>query len=138
MTSPDLSRRNILLGMCALTAVGLTGLIEISPAAAASAIKVRADGKVDVKASALTKNGAVVRLPSLGAALVRISPSKFVAYNLRCTHQGVQVQPSGSTWVCPAHGSAFDPKTGKAVRGPAQTGLAALPVKLKAGVVTVG
>ena len=138
MTSPDLSRRNILLGMCALTAVGLTGLFEISPAEAANAVKVRADGKVDVKTSVLTKNGAVVRLPSLGAALVRISSTKFVAYNLRCTHQGVQVQPSGSTWVCPAHGSAFDPKTGKAVRGPAQTGLAALPVKLKSGIATVG
>ena len=133
-----MSRRNVLLGMCALTAAGLTGLFEISPAEAASAIKVRSDGKVDVKTSALTKNGAVIKMPTLTAALVRISPTKFVAYNLRCTHQGVPVTPSGSSWVCPAHNSAFDPKTGKAVRGPATAGLQALPVKVKAGVATVG
>lgn len=138
MTPSEPTRRNVLLGMCALTAAGITGLFEVGPAAAASAIKVRADGKVDVKTAAFSKNGAVVRLPSLNAALVRVSATKFVAYSLRCTHQGFTVVPSGSSWVCPAHGSAFNPKTGKAVRGPATTGLASLPVKVKAGVATVG
>ena len=138
MTSPDASRRNVLLGMCALAGAGLTGLFAISPAEAASAIKVRADGKVDVKLSALHKNGAVVRLPSLNAALVRVTPSKFVAHSLVCTHQGGEVIPTGSTWTCSVHGAQFDAKTGKVVGPPATRPLAKLKVSVAKGVATVG
>lgn len=138
MAETQPSRRSVLVGFCALTAAGITGLTQLSPAVAATAVKVRADGKVDVRLSALRKNGAVVSLPTLSAALVRVSPKKYVAYNLHCTHMGVPVQPSGSVWICPAHGSEFDPKSGRAVRGPAQSPLAHVPVRIKAGVATVG
>ena len=132
------TRRNVLLGLCALTAAGITGLTQLAPAEAASAVKVRADGKVNVRLSALKKNGAVVRLPSLNAALVRVNARKFVAYNLSCTHMGVPVDTSVSPWTCPAHGSQFNPTTGHVVRGPARAPLAKLAVKIKAGVATVG
>ena len=138
MTQADTSRRNVLLGMCALATVGLTGLFEISPAEAASAVKVRADGKVDVKLTALKKDGAVVKLPSLNAALVRVNAKKFVAFSLVCTHQGGPVDPTGSKWTCPLHGAQFSPKTGAAVTPPAQKPLAKLPVKIVKTVATVG
>ena len=138
MTSTEMPRRNVLLGMCALATVGLTGLFEISPAEAASAVKLRADGKVDVKLAALAKDGAIVRLTSLNAALVRVNAKKFVAYSLVCTHQGGPVNPVGGTWTCPVHGAQFNAKTGAAVRPPAQSPLAKLPVKIVKGIATVG
>jgi Rieske Fe-S protein len=124
--------------MCALAGAGLTGLFEISPAEAASAVKVRKDGKVDVKVSALHKNGAVVKLPSLNAALVRVSPTKYVAYSLVCTHQGGEVIPNGSIWTCSVHGAQFEAKTGNVVRPPAVRPLTKLKVSVSKGVATVG
>ncbi len=67
------TRRHVLLGLCTLTAAGIAGLTQLSPAEAATAVKVRKDGKVEVKLSALKKIGAVVALPSLTGALVRVA-----------------------------------------------------------------
>lgn len=61
----------------------------------------------------------------------------FTALNLSCTHQGVTVAQQGNTWVCPAHGSAFD-KAGKVLRGPANSALFKYPVTATAKVVTIG
>ncbi len=138
MAESQPTRRNVLIGLCALTAAGLTGLTQLTPAEAAAAVKVRADGKVDVRLASLRKNGAVVALPSLTGALVRVSPRKFVAYDLHCTHMGVPIDASGAHWVCPAHGSMYDPKSGHVLRGPARSPLAKLPLRIKAGIATIG
>lgn len=138
MSETQPTRRDVLVGLCALTAAGITGLTQLAPAEAATAVKVRADGKVDVRLSSLRKVGAVVALPTLTGALVRVSPTKYVAYDLHCTHMGVPIDPSGSRWVCPAHGSMFNPRTGHVIQGPARSPLAKLPLKVKAGVATVG
>jgi Rieske Fe-S protein len=42
-----------------------------------------------------------------------------VAFDVRCTHNGVPSSLSGAQLKCPAHGSIFDPETGAVVRGPA-------------------
>ena len=136
MTTTNPTRRNVLVGMCALAASGLTGLFEISAAEAASAIKVRKDGKVDVTISALAKNGAVLKLPTLNAALVRVSATKYVAYSLKCTHEGGPVD--ATTWTCAWHGAQFDSKTGAATRMPATRALTKLKVAVAKGIATVG
>lgn len=138
MTQQPTSRRNVILGMCALAGAGLTGLFEVAPATAASAIKVRADGKVDVTLSVMKKNGAVVRIPSLNAALVRVSATKFIAYSLVCRHQGGPVMAVGASWTCSLHGAKYSPKDGSVQRGPATQPLKRLPVKVAKGIATVG
>ena len=56
-----------------------------------------------------------------------------------CTHQGCLVAAvSGGEITCPCHGSAFDATTGAVVRGPAQTPLPAVPVKVVNGSVVTG
>lgn len=55
---------------------------------------------------------------SSGYSLTRTSRG-VVAFDVRCTHNGVPSSLSGRELKCPAHGSIFDPETGQAIRGPA-------------------
>lgn len=55
---------------------------------------------------------------SMGYSLTRTSRG-VVAFDVRCTHNGVPCGLSGMNLKCPAHGSIFDPETGEAIRGPA-------------------
>lgn len=56
-----------------------------------------------------------------------------------CTHQGCLVSAvTDGQITCPCHGSAFDATTGAVVRGPAQTPLPAVPVKVVNGSVVTG
>jgi Rieske Fe-S protein len=91
---------------------------------------------------ALSKVGGAVTLPLSDGSTVAITRTSaavngFIAMNLSCTHQGVTVQQQGTNWVCPAHGSTFD-KSGKVLRGPANSALFKYPVTATAKVVTVG
>lgn len=138
MESSQTSRRAVLAGMCAIATIGLTNLIPLSAAEAAAAVTIGKDGKAKVTLSALKKVGAVVQIPQLNAALVKVSATKYAAYNLACTHMGVTVNATGSTWTCPAHGSQFNPLNGAVKRGPAQSPLATIPVKVVKGIATVG
>ncbi len=73
--------------------------------------------------------------------LVRLPDGAFVAYERACTHQQVPVNyhPDTHTFVCPLHGSIFDPaQNGKVLQGPAAAPLP--PVKLSVngdGTITV-
>lgn len=138
MDSPQTSRRAVLAGMCAIATVGLTNLIPLSPADAASAVTMGADGKAKVNLTYLKQVGAVVQIPQLNAALVKVSATKYAAYKLICPHAGAPVTAKGSAWTCYAHGSQFKPTTGAVVRGPAQSGLPKVPVKVAKGFATVG
>lgn len=55
---------------------------------------------------------------STGYSLTRTSKG-IVAFDTRCTHNGVPCNLSGLQLKCPAHGSIFDPESGAVVRGPA-------------------
>ena len=55
---------------------------------------------------------------SMGYSLTRTSRG-IVAFDVRCTHNGVPCSLSGMNLRCPAHGSLFDPETGEVIRGPA-------------------
>ncbi len=56
-----------------------------------------------------------------------------------CTHQGCLVSAvRDGAITCPCHGSAFDATTGAVLRGPAQTPLPAVAVKVVNGSVVTG
>jgi Rieske Fe-S protein len=61
------------------------------------------------------------------------------AFSAVCTHQGCLVSAvTDGEITCPCHGSAFDATTGAVVRGPAQTPLPPVPVKVVDGSVVTG
>ena len=73
--------------------------------------------------------------------LVRLSDGTFVAYERACTHQQVAVDydPVTKKFVCPLHGSIFDPaQNGKVLQGPATAPLPAVKLSVNGdGTVTV-
>jgi serine/threonine protein kinase/Rieske Fe-S protein len=77
-----------------------------------------------------------------GSLLVHLPNGSFVAYESACTHQGVTVRyhPETQTFICPLHGSVFDPaQKGKVLHGPATTPLPAVQVHVNGdGTITTG
>ncbi len=57
----------------------------------------------------------------------RMSPAKYTALLMRCTHQGTELQAGGDSLHCPAHGSEYD-QNGKVTQGPAEINLRSFPV----------
>ena len=136
----DVSRRAVLCGLAVLT----LGLVP-DTAIAATGVKVLANGKVEVTLSrnpALKKVGGVVQFTDgagQSVALVRTgrSASAYRALNLSCTHEGTNVQKSGSKWVCPNHRAEFA-INGDVKVGPARANLVQIPVKVSSTKVVVG
>jgi Rieske Fe-S protein len=56
-----------------------------------------------------------------------------VCFSAICTHAGCTVMPDGTKLTCPCHGSQFDSRTGKVLRGPAPTALSEVPVRVANG-----
>lgn len=134
-----ISRRTLFAGACAVLALGGSEV----PAAANTAVKKIAGGRlsVDLKAvPALSTVGGATRIGSLKGvpvAIARTGTSKYIAFNLRCPHQGITVSRTETGWVCKAHMSEFEPD-GDLVLGPATTGLVRVPIKVSRGTATVG
>jgi Rieske Fe-S protein len=57
----------------------------------------------------------------------KIDDNNYSAVLMRCSHQGAELQVSGDTLTCPAHGSEFD-KYGKVMQMPAMDNLRSFPV----------
>lgn len=57
----------------------------------------------------------------------RFSDKEYSALWMRCTHQGAELQASGDSLQCTAHGSEFDNK-GTVKNGPADRNLRNFPV----------
>lgn len=137
------SRRQFLVGTCALLGVGLGAALLADDAQAADGITRKPNGQVEVsvaKVSGLSKVGGAVLLGNVKGvptAVVRTGQSAYRALDLRCTHQGVPVRQTGQTWTCPAHGSVFA-LAGAVDRGPASSPLAQVRSSLRNGVLTVG
>ncbi len=63
-------------------------------------------------------------------------------YSIRniCTHMGCHLSQGrieGQNVICPCHGSTFDLKTGKVVKGPARNPEPSYPVKVEDGELLV-
>ncbi|GAC80750.1 Rieske Fe-S protein [Gordonia malaquae] len=61
--------------------------------------------------------------------VTQASAGTFAAFSTKCPHMGCAVAHKGSTLDCPCHGSEFT-LDGSLVKGPATTGLTAVPVKV--------
>lgn len=134
-----ISRRTLFAGACAVLALGGSEV----PAAANTAVKKIAGGRLSVNLKAvpaLSTVGGATRIGSLKGvpvAIARTGTSKYIAFNLRCPHQGITVSRTETGWVCSAHLSEFEPD-GDLLLGPATTGLVRVPIKVSRGTATVG
>jgi Rieske Fe-S protein len=134
-----ISRRSFITGVCAVVALGGSGI----PVAANAAVKKLPGGRISVNLKtvpALAKVGGAARVGSVKGvpvAIARTGTSKYVAFNLLCPHQGVTVTRNENGWICNAHSSEFE-ADGDLALGPATTGLARVPVKISKGVATIG
>lgn len=139
MSNSGLNRRAFLASACSLAALGLSAM----PAAAESSIRKLPDGRLAVRfrqVPTLAAIGSAVRIGSINGTpvgLARTGTTRFKAFSLRCPHQGAVVERDASGWVCPAHGSQFEPD-GDLVLGPATTGLDRIPSRVSRGEVIVG
>ncbi|MDD2858926.1 MAG: Rieske 2Fe-2S domain-containing protein [Candidatus Nanopelagicales bacterium] len=137
------TRRTVLLGLCGAVAAGLGSALLAEGAQAATGVAVNAAGQAVItvkKVPALAKVGGMVNVGTVKGvptAVVRTGAATYAALDLRCTHQGVTVQPTGASWTCPAHGSTFA-ANGAVTGGPAGRSLAGVPSKFAKGVLTVG
>jgi Rieske Fe-S protein len=76
---------------------------------------------------------------SIGDVLVaHTGTDTFVALSSTCTHQNCEITGhSGTTFVCPCHGSTFD-ASGKVTGGPAPASLTQYRTQFANGVLTIG
>lgn len=134
------SRRNFLAGTCGLF---LLSALQALPASANSAVKKLSNGKLSVqlnKIEALAQVGGAIRIGIIKGnpvAISRTGTSSYIAFSLRCPHQGVPVTKTDVGWQCEAHGSEFE-ADGDLVLGPATTRLPRVPIKVSRGIATVG
>jgi Rieske Fe-S protein len=137
------SRRDFLKTVCGAAALALGPVLLADDAIAADGIRRKANGQVVVtvaKVPGLARVGGTVLLGSVKGvpvAVVRTGPQTYRAIDLRCTHQGVTVAPSGNAWACPAHGSRFS-AGGAVTRGPAKRSLAPVRGSFDGTRLTVG
>jgi nitrite reductase/ring-hydroxylating ferredoxin subunit len=70
--------------------------------------------------------------------VTRTGATTFVALTAQCTHQACLVSDATSTtYVCPCHGSEFDPATGRVVVGPAIASLRQFSAQFSGNVLTI-
>ncbi|WP_329790272.1 Rieske (2Fe-2S) protein [Lentzea sp. DG1S-22] len=139
------SRRAALCGIAVALAVP-SGLVTAcsSPAPSSGSSPTRG-GSTPTSGSAGSAGTALVALadvPEGGGAVVdgpngtkivvaRVSATEVKAFDASCPHQGALVaEPSGGTITCPSHGSQFGASDGAVKKGPATTGLRAVPVRV--------
>jgi len=94
------------------------------------------------KYAALATTGGIARVDGgSGApvALVRTGAASFLAFSLRCPHQGFTVSVQGGAFYCQAHGARFS-STGVNNGGQRTSNLVSLKVSYDstAGTVTIG
>lgn len=91
--------------------------------------------------SPLNKVGGSAVVDSAAGKIVvlRTGESAFVAYAAKCTHKGgtVSYDAAKKQFVCPKHGSSFDPANGDPKEGPAEDPLKSYKATGSAASVTV-
>jgi cytochrome b6-f complex iron-sulfur subunit len=88
----------------------------------------------------LANVGVLVRVPDTPVAVKRTGPNAFVAFSMRCTHQGCLVDIiGGQSFRCPCHFSEFA-NDGSVIEGPARDPLGQLSTSYDPGTdeLTIG
>ena len=85
--------------------------------------KIKQNGGTAYSSFIIVRNDAL-KFP---VCVYRFSDNEYSALWMQCTHQGAELQASGDTLTCPAHGSEFDNK-GSLRNGPADANLKSFPV----------
>ncbi|MGW6571238.1 Rieske (2Fe-2S) protein [Streptomyces sp. NPDC054945] len=136
------ARRTVLKG-----AAALAGAAGAGATLAACSTETDSGGHTPATPSAPVDLGAAADVPVGGAKLYRESKlivscpaeGEYKAFSAQCTHAGCVldkiVEGEGN---CPCHGSRFDVKTGKVLRGPAAAPLPAVPVRAENGKLVAG
>jgi nitrite reductase/ring-hydroxylating ferredoxin subunit len=88
------------------------------------------DGALTLVAQVPVGGGVVV--PESNVLVVQPTEGVFKAYDARCTHKGVPVNPPDAEGVvvCPKHKARFKASDGSVVKGPAERALSGIPVKV--------
>lgn len=89
---------------------------------------------VDVSQAPLNANGGYTY--NSGVIVARVSAGNFIAVTAACTHQGTNVQYTGSDFSCPSHGSHFN-TSGSVTTGPATAALKKYNTSLSGNILTV-
>jgi Rieske Fe-S protein len=135
-TNPEIARRTALtaglagLGALTLAACGAGGGGGSSSggtSAPTSGQKVMALDGVKVNDSASAK------VDGQNVLVFRTGADSAVCFSAICTHMGCTVNPEGTMFVCPCHGSTYDAKTGNVLTGPAPRPLPQIPVTVTGG-----
>ena len=94
-----------------------------------------------VALSEVPVGGAVTATAADGSQVLVAQPTagNVVAFSAACPHQGATVEVvGGSQLVCARQGSAFAVTDGAVLQGPAEQGLAAVPVRVDGDQVVAG
>jgi len=113
---------------------GGSSLPLVNGASAGGGIQVTIDAS-----SPLASAGSMALVQSsAGSVLVaRTGADTFTALSATCTHQGCAITgESGSSYVCPCHGSRFD-TSGRVLNGPASRPLQQFNTQFANGVLTI-
>lgn len=127
--APLLGRRAVVVGAAALgTGLAVAGCSAAATAPAAAG-PIGATSDVPVGGAAIFADRGVV--------VTQVTAGSFAAFSAMCPHQGCNVgSVEGAEIVCPCHGSRFG-LDGGVLTGPAESGLASLPVTVNNGELTL-
>lgn len=128
-------RRQIIAGLTATAAaVTMTGVAGCTttphPVPTLRAGDSPAPALTITQLSQVPHHGAVI-VPDAGVVVARDGHDHVWAFSMVCTHQGCAVSDVAQETInCGCHGSAFDIRSGKPVRGPATKPLTPVAVKV--------
>jgi len=134
-----MSRRTVLqaTGLAAAAAVVAGCGSQGTGGAAASSPPSAAGGQALVAVAEVPVGGGVV-LDEPAIVVTQPSDGTLKAFTAICPHQGCPVsEVTDGEIVCPCHGSTFSIVDGAVIQGPAPEGLAAEPIAVRDGTVTL-
>lgn len=89
---------------------------------------------IDVSVAPLNTNGGYTY--KNGVIVARVSAGNFIALAAACTHQGTNIQYTGSDFSCPSHGAHYN-TSGTVTAGPAPAPLKTYNTSLNGNILTV-
>jgi len=132
---PSATRRTVLRGAAIAPVAGL-GLVACSPEGPTPALPT---APVDLGAESEAPQGGAKLYQDENVVVTRATDGSLKAYSTICTHGGCPINKlSGTTLVCPCHGSRFDATTGKVLQSPASVPLTELSVEIEKGKIVAG